>query len=978
MLAPGPSQQSALVGREHEQSFLHGLLAAARAGRGGIVLIGGEAGIGKTALADQLCHDATDQGAMVLIGRCYDLTETPPYGPWVELFRRYQAAEGLPQLPDAFAIAGTVGDVTSQAQLFQEVRDFLSTLAASRPVVLFLDDLHWADPASLDLLRFLARHLAALQLLVVVAYRADEITRRHPLYALLPLLVHEGNATRINPQHLTDDEVQQFVATRYTLLTSDQTRLVAYLQGRAEGNAFFLTELLRTLEETRVIYREGGEARVGDFAHSAIPLLLRQVIDGRLARLGEDARRLLVTAAIIGQEIALDVWVTVALTDEERLLDVIERAVEAHILDESADGTTVRFTHALIREALYESASATRRRREHRRIGETLMELPGADPDAVAFHLRQAGDLRATEWLIKAGERARRAYAWLTAADRFDAALALTSDGDKDARGWLLYRLAIMRQYLDIRRAIAYLDEAMQLAAESEDHLLAVYALFAHGLHHCHDGDVATGMMEMARAMESVEAMPTLSEAECVRLSEIGAPTDLNAFRGTYAQWLGHSGCLADAEALATRVIADDSAGSIAHGLFVAHRANALAGIEIVHTMLGRLAEVHRTSLRVRETNSALGHDYLVYRERVWFLRMVHLRYYTDRVAERQAIYVQADEAWEHASGILRSGDVNREFDRLPWLVIEGQWEEARQIVRMLAKVQHILDYQIDVVRLAYYQGDIDLAWQRVQTLLPNGPKTVPGSTRFNLTIELQRLAVALSLDADDLSAARAWLEAHDRWMAWSGAVLGLSEGAVLWARYHHQAGERERADAEAQRALAHATEPRQPLALLAVHRLLGELDTVSGRLNGARTHLDTALALADACAAPYERALTLLAFAELHIAAGNTADAQTALDEARSICTRLGAQPALARADRITSRLQGAMDSATYPAGLTAREVEVLRLVAEGLTDAQVAERLFLSTRTVNQHLRTIYNKLGVSSRAAATRFVTERGLLP
>jgi DNA-binding CsgD family transcriptional regulator len=240
----------------------------------------------------------------------------------------------------------------------------------------------------------------------------------------------------------------------------------------------------------------------------------------------------------------------------------------------------------------------------------------------------------------------------------------------------------------------------------------------------------------------------------------------------------------------------------------------------------------------------------------------------------------------------------------------------------------------------------------------------------------MQRVAAALALDEEDILLARAWLEAHDRWLAWNGAVLGQSEGHALWAHYFRQMGDGEQAYEHAARALAHATEPRQPLALLAAHRLLGELDTAAGRFNTATSHLDAALALADACAAPYERALTLLAVAKLHIAAGNQADAETALAEARTICTPLGAKPALACADALAAQL-GTVPTA-YPAGLTTREVEVLRLVAEGLTDAQVAERLFLSTRTVNQHLRTIYNKLGVSSRAAATRFVTERGLLP
>jgi DNA-binding NarL/FixJ family response regulator len=182
-------------------------------------------------------------------------------------------------------------------------------------------------------------------------------------------------------------------------------------------------------------------------------------------------------------------------------------------------------------------------------------------------------------------------------------------------------------------------------------------------------------------------------------------------------------------------------------------------------------------------------------------------------------------------------------------------------------------------------------------------------------------------------------------------------------------------ATAHAEAALVRATEPRQPLALLAAHRTLGELATVAGRRADAATHLAAALALATACAAAHERALTLLALAGLRAAEGQPGTATAMLEEARAILTPLGAAPALGRADALLARLASASAPA-YPAGLTAREVEVLRLVAQGLSDAQAAERLFVSTNTVKTHLRSIYSKLGVPSRTAAARFATDHGL--
>ncbi len=157
-----------LVGREREEAMLRGHLAASLGERGSLVLIGGEAGIGKTALAEALCQEAREADALILTGRCYDLSETPPYGPWLEIFGQYSPRDDRPSLPIAFARRGTISNVESQAALFQQVQDFLNAVTASRPLVLLLDDLHWADPASLDLLRSITRTIVGIPILLIV------------------------------------------------------------------------------------------------------------------------------------------------------------------------------------------------------------------------------------------------------------------------------------------------------------------------------------------------------------------------------------------------------------------------------------------------------------------------------------------------------------------------------------------------------------------------------------------------------------------------------------------------------------------------------------------------------------------------------------------------------------------------------------------------------------------------------------------
>src|SRR3954454_13235411 len=185
-----PSFPPPLVGRDRELALLRDRLAAAQGGRGSLVLIGGEAGIGKTALAGVVGDEATAAGARVLVGHCYDRTETPPYGPWREIGRRVEALPAAPPVP-------RFDGATSQTDLFAQGRAFLAAMAVARPLLLVLEDLHWADTASLDLLRFVARGIDELPLLLVVTYRAEEIDRRHPLAALVPLLVREAPTERL-------------------------------------------------------------------------------------------------------------------------------------------------------------------------------------------------------------------------------------------------------------------------------------------------------------------------------------------------------------------------------------------------------------------------------------------------------------------------------------------------------------------------------------------------------------------------------------------------------------------------------------------------------------------------------------------------------------------------------------------------------------------------------------------------------------
>jgi DNA-binding CsgD family transcriptional regulator len=984
-----------IVGRDAEQALLRRHLSVVLAGQGSLVLVSGEAGIGKTTLVEAIAREALDRGVLVLAGHCYDTLVAPPYGLWIDLFSRYAPADGFPDPPDLLRPEALAADITSQDALFGLVRAFLARTSERQPMMLVLEDLHWADPAGLELLRFVARSLSTAPLLILGTYRRDEITRRDPLFQLLPHLVREARAERIDLRPLDRAAIRDLVTASWRLPPDDEMRLIAYLELHAEGNPLFVGELLRTLAEGSTLVTTDTAAALGNLETVLVPPLVRQVIEGRLARHSEELRDRLAIAAVIGHEVPLDIWRTVIGTDDDELLATVERAFEAGFLTAPANGTHVRFSHALIREALYEGILPPRRRAWHRATGEALAGSRRPDANMVASHFLSAGDERAVEWLIRAGELAQRAYDWLAAVNRFEEAIRLLEQDDRRARerGWLLYRVGKLLRFADTARGVAYIEEAARIAAAVDDRALAAIALFDQGMLRCVALDLRRGLAEMgvgAAALRSIAAtsgaqpIPDITTWVADALSSqdqparatggaTSAPT-IDVRLGTYAMWLAWTGHFEDALQIAeTCVTSALAAETVADGY-----ADAYTALGTALTALGRPHAARQMFARGRAIYQSIGHHIVAGVAAAFDLNAL-LLYETERVDERRQIAEDAEAAWlRGASGgflqrVPRSGPLNLQ-------VLEGWWDEPYQLLLGLPegerrKYRHIVGGALGM--LAYYRGDIDVAWTQVRLGLPDGPATRPGEVFFTgYAPVLQRLATMLSIDADDLATARTWLDAHDRWLHWSGSVPDRTQGYLLWARYHDAAQDTAQALEHVHQALRHATEPRQPIALLAAHRALGVLQTNAVKHADAEQHLQAALTLADACAAPFERALTLLALAELRAAEGKRDEARTLAREVHAICEPLGARPTLDRVDALLARLDAHPGVSGYPAGLTAREVDVLRLVAQGLTDAEVAERLYMARRTVNTHLTSIYTKLDVSSRVAATRWAVERGL--
>ncbi|HLI50466.1 MAG TPA: AAA family ATPase, partial [Thermomicrobiaceae bacterium] len=923
------SRQSALglIGRQREQALLRDQLDRARSGSGSLVLVSGEAGIGKTALTLGLAGVAASNGLVVATGRCYDLVDTSPYGPWLEVLAGLGIDRAAP------AISGSLSDGDSNPRApdlarerestYSQIIDSLTSLVAGgassdkAALLLILDDLHWADNASLELLRRLARRLAQLPILVVATYRGDELSSGHPLYTTLPLLIRESQAVRIELRGLDATDLREIARESYSLTANDEARLVHYLVERSDGNPLFASELLRTLEEEGRLARTDAAASVEDDSAGwqlgrlddlSVPGLLMQVIDRRLARLSDEAQQALAVAAVIGDEVSLELWTRVLDSDEAALLPVIEQAIAARIVDAGASGLTVSFTHTLYRQALYLRTLPPRRRSWHRLIAERLVESGADAVDIIANHLERAGDPRASGWLIRAGERAQASYALLTAAERFEAALTAIElrGGSAAERAILRYRIARMRRYADPAEAIAYFDDALPLARDAGDQLLCGYIMGSRGQLHCSTGAIRQGIAEMEQGLALLE---DLSPDEAERLPalqrQLGEPAGAHDFRGALTSWYGLTGRYVAARETGNLVIERSTEPSM-RGSGTSALANAWNGIGLTEAALARPFEAQVAFEQAIASYQSARHWYQVGNALMLELTEVVLPFRADDLARREELAGAAEAAWSRASGALDELPVR--IARLPLMVLEGEWNGAVSLAGTLLRAERPAWRAFAttaLVHLYHFRGDDAAAERLMREELPAGSETAPGNAILSDALPLARLAAGIAQSKRDEASAVRWLEMHDAWLAGSGNQRDLPSAELAWAMLHLRTGRLAEADRYARRALELAMSPRRPLMLLEGHRLLGEIQLAARRWTAAIAEFELALAAADACVARFERARVLLGLGSAYRGLDVLAEAAARASEALATFERLGAKPLLAETERLLSEIE-------------------------------------------------------------------------
>jgi DNA-binding CsgD family transcriptional regulator len=1045
------------IGRREELASLAGQLEQARAKEPAFALIGGEAGVGKTRLARELASLAASQDCCVLTGQCVELGgEGLPLAPLVDALRTLArtlppdllaevlgpAAPALSRLLPELARATSavasspaapadlaIEDV-SKAQLLEHVLGTLDRLSGVRPVLLAVEDLHWADRSTLDLVAFLFRSLRQSRVMIAVTYRSDELHRRHPLRPLLTSWERDRSINRVDLSRFSRDEVAAQLGA--ILGQRPAPAVTDTVFDRSGGNAYLVEELA------------GAVAAGGDPAD--LPPSLADVLLSRVDALTANAQKLLRTVSVAGRTVPDGLLAEVAGLDEAELYGALRETVDGHLLVVDPTGPGYAFRHALTRDAVYEDMLPGERVRLHAAYGAALDRAPAlggddeADPSALAYHWYAALDLpRALPASVRAAARAAAAGApaealrlleraleiWprvfdareRTGMDRVDVsrlaadaayrsgtldrarslladALAELSDapgGDTLQRALLLGRYAmVQRDSSEPEAATATLQQALELLPSDQvtrAHAV-VLATMASSQMRADDmtacAETAKRAIAAARTAGAKDAEADASVSLGSSLSYLGsAEAGLASLRdglrlalelgghpahGRAARPRGGTGA---ARGPAARTIADEAEFAGAERTMITLRA--YINLSDVLELLGRHAEAEQTAAEGIElatktgTTRTLG-SYLIGNRADSLLRMGQLD--------------EADELTAQALATLPEGVFSATLHqfRAEIAMMRGQYEQAvasnratRRIIGDTVDIQFTQTLRYTTGMIALGTADIAAARQAVTEGLPE--TTSPWGARYAWPL----LWLGMRIEADDATRHRdrrepVPAEITDRCAHLAGLAAEVQTPAPGWEAY------RELTAAEHARAEGTGT----PATWLAA---------VSGWRRAAE---------------PYPLCYALLRLAEAQTAAGDFDAAAGAVRESHALARRLGAAPIAAEAEALARRARlslpaepadapdgraGEQDAqwaaaahATSPAakqadelgrfGLTDREREVLILVAAGRSNPEIAKTLFISAKTASVHVSNILAKLGVSGRVEAAAVAHRLGV--
>ncbi len=887
-----------LVGRERVLEILREGLVNARAGRGGVTLVGGEAGVGKTRLVMEAAREAYRGGALILWGASYEREGVMPYGPFVEALEDYargrtpeeraalaaaypELGHLLPSLARESAPAAVPGGGEGErARLFAAIARLLGDLATPRPLVLALDDLHAADVASLQLLHYLARAASERRWLIVGAYRDEDVTAGSPCGQLCATLTRDELCRRVDLRHLAHHDCDAFVRA---LLPDGvvEPALLERLYALSLGNPLFVQELVRLLREQGLLTLVDGAWQAADGAVD-VPRGVRDLVEARVQGLGDDVRHTLTLAAVIGMECPFSLLNAVGDLAEEPLLDALDRALEARILDEREGGYA--FRHPLFRTALYERLSRTRRARLHGAVARALEAQRPDEVEALAYHYMQSGDAdRAIAHLEQAGDRARAVYANETAAARYqEAADRLDGQGRSGVAAGVHEKLgAVLTTMGRHDEARAVLDRAARAyeAADDREGLARVLAQIGHI--YAFRGLPQEGIARIQSALARLEGntSPGALAALYVTLAT------LSFTHGAYTEQLAAATRASDL----ARQAGDDSLRAESEGA----RGLALGSLgdpEKACRVLEEVIPLAETAGTAFALTAALHNVSCIYRDWGELARSTTYETRALELAERQG------DPTEMTFFLFGLGC--NDFYRGDWAGARAYLRRAETLSR--ATPSWCAPYPLMALgQLSLAEG----AWEAATGYLEES--LIPAEAAG----DVQALRYAQSLLAE-----RDLLDGRPEAVITRLSPLldrpGLEEVSVTeilpllaWARL--ELGDHDAAWEIVRQSVARARARRYRLILVDALRVQGLVALRQKWWLEAAHALDEALSIAERIPYPYGQARALHIYGLLHVEIGEPEQARERLEEALAILQRLGARRDSARVEQALSGLR-------------------------------------------------------------------------
>jgi DNA-binding CsgD family transcriptional regulator/tetratricopeptide (TPR) repeat protein len=948
---------SAFVGRAQPRSELAAAMSRCRAGHGGVVLVAGEAGVGKTRLVREVM---AGWDGVVLSGA--GVAGSGPYGPLVEVLRAFLrevpgGLSGEPLLAHLGVLLPELGPArgADRATLVEAIRHAFARVAAHRSAAVVLEDLHWADAATLDLLPALATLLEREPLLIVACYRNDGLHRAHPLRRTRTELRRAGRLTELTLSPLTSAETGELLAG--LIGSGVSSRLVTAVHERADGLPFFVEELAGALAESDALRPVDGVLDCVPDTELPLPEGVVDAVLLRTSELRQECGTAVELAAVFG--VRVDLAALAELVPEGQ----VDRLLEAGLLVES-DAEVAIFRHALVWEALHSALPWARRRSHHQRVAD-CQAARHAPPEVVAEHriAAQQHD-EARPLLLAAADRYRGAHAYRDAARLARRALAVWP-AETDPEG----RLAALERLGDCAELCGEAEEAVRVWAEVAD---------------LHSGarnlpGVAAARRRIANAYGLLGDWPAAAaarEAAADAYAAAGRPAEAAADRLALAQQL-HSAAH-NSEALEQAAAAAEAAEQAGRTDL---QAPALALLGAVRAALGQtrrgvqLAQAGLELALAEQLAEPAGHAY----------------YELAEALEYAAHYAAAADAYQSAFELCRSRGVPDLAQvclacMSPVARLMGDWDRSLQICSEVLGSDQI---PLLLRRIAEEESGL-IAALRGDRRRARGPlrrATDFGHDQGIFGVEvggLWGLAVVARLEGDERSAVGRVTTLLERCQVkeeWHYALPALRWAAAFGAERHDRD-----LVAEGHRLLAAmATRDSAPKVLSALAHAGAELALLDSRAEQAAEQFGRSMELMHDITAPYERALTHLRWGRALAQHGEQQAAVEKLTSSYRIARRLRARPLMQSSaaqlagmgEQVDRRLGRLAARSLQPGGLTRREKEVLRLLALGRTNRQIAHELFVSPRTVDMHVRNLLAKLGCASRLAAARRGAELGLL-